>query len=193
MARLTLSPIITDIRGKVADAVFSKWRGINTLRARVTPGNPSTPAQQSIRGFFHSATKSWARQTTAYKASFNETASGQSYSGFNRYITELRAANNAYRDYATTLSANAAGGATTLDLTAVQPASMPSYIDSSGFVVNTRIKVGADTTVYTVTAVDDVANTVDITPALAAAATSGDAVVSAGVDAPDTTPFTPAS
>jgi hypothetical protein len=193
MARITLSPIITDIRGKVADAVFSKWRGINTLRARVTPGNPSTPAQQSIRAFFSAATKSWSRQSAAFKASFNETASGQSYSGFNRYITELRAANLAYRDYATTIASPATAGATTLDLTAVQPSSMPSFLDSTGFVVNTRIRIGADATVYTVTAVDDVANTVDISPALAANATAGDAVVAHGVDAPDLTAFVPAS
>jgi hypothetical protein len=193
MARITLSPIITDIRGKVADAVFSKWRGINTLRARVTPGNPSTPAQQSIRAFFHAATKSWNRQSAAFKASFNEAASGQSYSGCNRYITELRAANVAYRDFATTLNGAATAGATTLDLTAVQPPSMPSFLDSTGFVVNTRIMIAGDTTVYTVTAVDDVANTVDISPALVGSPADGTAVYAVGVDAPDTSPFTPAS
>ena len=133
------------------------------------------------------------RQSTAYKASFNETASGQSYSGFNRFITELRAANLAYRDYATTVATNATAGATNLDLTAVQPASMPAFLDSTGFVVHTRIRIGADATMYTVTAVDDVANTIDISPALAANATAGDTVVAVGVNAPDTSPFVPAS
>lgn len=193
MARITLSPIITDIRGKVADAVFSKWRGINTLRARVTPGNPSTPAQQSIRAFFSAATKSWGRQSEAYKASFIEQASGQSYSGFNRYITQLRAANSAYRDYATTLDGAATTGDDVLTLAAVQPASMPAFLDTTGFAVNTRVMIDGDTTVYTVTAVDDVANTIDISPSLAANGSDGAAIYAAGVAAPDDTAFTQAS
>ena len=37
--------LFSKVRGKVAGVVFQNWKGINTVREKVKPGNPKTPKQ----------------------------------------------------------------------------------------------------------------------------------------------------
>jgi len=190
MARITLSPLVTDIRGKVGDIVFSKVFGINTVRARVDPANPRTVAQRNIRAFIYAASKAWHRQSAAFKSSFKAAASGQKYSGFNLFVKHLRSADPVFRDFDGSLSAAASVGDTTLSVVSTTPASSPNYLSSVGFVTGQQIVIDGDATVYTVGAVDDAADTFVISPALASAAAAGTAVREVGIPAPDDSPWT---
>lgn len=189
-AKISLSPLITDVRGKVGSTVFSKWKGVNTVRGLVTPGNPRTPNQRIARGYTYASSKAWARQSAAYKAAFNSAASGQGISGNNLYVRTLAAFNARFRDFRTTVSAAAAAAATTITVLADEPVTQPNYVDSLGIVVGAKILIGAAATVYTVSAVDRNTNLVTFAPGLSAAAVVGDPVRVAGVAAPDASPWT---
>lgn len=91
MAVITLSPLIVDVRNKVADMVFSKWKGINYVRSRVTPANPNTTAQQNVRNSMARCVDFWQALSTVFQGAWNYVASGRSYSGFNRFVSENRA------------------------------------------------------------------------------------------------------
>ena len=86
MARITLSPLLTDIRGKVADAVFSKWKGVNYVRARVTPSNPQTAAQTLQREALADCLLDWQSIKAWAKAVWDTYASGYNASGYNFYM-----------------------------------------------------------------------------------------------------------
>lgn len=86
MARIYLSPLIVDIRGKQSDTVFSKWRGINYIRSRVVPANPNTAAQQAVRNSLKQLVAMWQDSYDAMKLNNNFYASGKGYSGFNRFV-----------------------------------------------------------------------------------------------------------
>jgi hypothetical protein len=102
MAQISLSPLVVDIRGKQKDTVFSKWRGQNYIRSRVTPSNPQSGAQTAVRDALKEMVAAWKLMAaltidtisgTAYKAgqAFNYAATGQMYSGFNLFMKNNRA------------------------------------------------------------------------------------------------------
>lgn len=95
MAKISLSPLVVDIRNKVADMVFSKWRGINYVRSRVTPSNPNTQAQQDVRNSLARCVDMFQGMQATFKAAWNYVASGKSYSGYNRMVSENRAVEEA--------------------------------------------------------------------------------------------------
>ena len=49
--------VLGTTRGKVGNVVFSTWKGINTVRAKVDPANPQTQAQQENRTDFGNLAK----------------------------------------------------------------------------------------------------------------------------------------
>lgn len=95
MAKISLSPLVVDIRNKVADMVFSKWRGINYVRSRVTPSNPNTQAQQDVRNSLARCVDMFQGMQATFKAAWDYVASGKSYSGYNRMVSENRAVEEA--------------------------------------------------------------------------------------------------
>ena len=86
MARISLSPLIVDIRNKQADTVFSKWKGINYIRSRVVPSNPKTTAQTAIRNALKELVSLWQDAGVWISTNENHWAKGKDLSGFNRYI-----------------------------------------------------------------------------------------------------------
>jgi hypothetical protein len=191
MARISLSALVTDIRGSVGPVVFSKWKGTNTARSRVRPGNPRTLSQRLARTFVYAVSRAWARQTEDYKASFNAAASGSGYSGFNLFVRRLKDYAVNFRDFRTTLAAAAAPGADTITVAASEPMSSPGYLETLGFHPGARFRVAAQAQDYTVTDVDHAANTVTFAPGLVAAADAGDPVITWGVESPAGDPWTP--
>lgn len=87
MARITLSPLIVDIRSKVADMVFSKWRGQNYVRSRVVPANPNTVDQQLYRNTVKWLVEVWQKMPTILKNSWRYYASGMGISGWNAFMS----------------------------------------------------------------------------------------------------------
>lgn len=98
MAKISLSPLVVDIRNKVADMVFSKWRGINYVRSRVTPSNPNTQAQQDVRNSLARCVDMYQGLAQVMKDAWKYVASGKSYSGYNQMCSENRSKEEAQTD-----------------------------------------------------------------------------------------------
>src|SRR5689334_14742391 len=59
MGKIKLGSIVVDIRGKVGGHVYSKNRGGSYMKNKVTPSNPQTSSQTSIRAVFTSLSQGW--------------------------------------------------------------------------------------------------------------------------------------
>lgn len=71
MAKIKFGMMMTDASGKLGGQVFSKNRGGSYVRTKVTPTNPQTSAQSTIRGIFASISSRWSSLTEAQRNSFN--------------------------------------------------------------------------------------------------------------------------
>ncbi len=97
MAKVKLSAFSTALSGKLGNLSFSNTKEGTIMRERVTPRNPSTPAQVAVRAAFTKATKQWATLTTgqlsawyAYAKSYTnvEETTEKTYNseGFNAFV-----------------------------------------------------------------------------------------------------------
>lgn len=71
MAKIKFGMMMTDASGKLGGQVFSKNRGGAYVRTKVTPTNPQTSAQSTIRGIFASISSRWSSLTDAQRNTFN--------------------------------------------------------------------------------------------------------------------------
>jgi hypothetical protein len=124
MAKISLSPLVVDIRNKVADMVFSKWRGINYVRSRVTPSNPNTDDQKAVRNSMARCVNMYQSLPQKFKSAWGYVASGKSYSGYNLFTATNRADEEAATpvesspstDISSVSTFNAAAGALTKEI-----------------------------------------------------------------------------
>jgi hypothetical protein len=86
MARIQLHGMFYDVRNKVGNLVYSKWRTINYVRQLVIPLNPNTLLQQDQRNSMARLVDFWQFFQTSTKAAWNYVATDQGYSGYNRWI-----------------------------------------------------------------------------------------------------------
>ena len=91
-----------DASGKFGNSmVFSKWKGINTVRQYVIPTYRNTDEQKAVRDIVSDASIAWKTEATvganeidtAYKTAYNEAAAGSAYSGFNLFIKDCMSIN----------------------------------------------------------------------------------------------------
>lgn len=71
MAKIKFGMMMTDASGKLGGQVFSKNRGGSYVRTKVTPLNPQSTAQMSVRGIFASISSSWSALLEGQRATFN--------------------------------------------------------------------------------------------------------------------------
>lgn len=71
MAKIKFGMMMTDASGKLGGQVFSKNRGGSYVRTKVTPTNPQTTAQMTVRGIFASISSAWSSLSEASRLSFN--------------------------------------------------------------------------------------------------------------------------
>ena len=71
MAKIKFGMMMTDASGKLGGQVFSKNRGGTYVRTKVTPSNPQTTAQMTVRGIFASISSAWSSLTESDRLSFN--------------------------------------------------------------------------------------------------------------------------
>lgn len=90
MARVTYSPVVADVRGKAADAVFSSWKGRGYIRQRVVPANPNTAAQQVVRESMARIPPLWRSLETQIKTVQDAYAAAYGMSGYNWYTKNNR-------------------------------------------------------------------------------------------------------
>ncbi len=86
MASVIFSPIISQIRGKTAEVVFSAWKGIAYIRRRVTPANPRTVAQTAQRDIMRRWVSRWHDLEEQIKDECKRLIKGLPLSGFNAFI-----------------------------------------------------------------------------------------------------------
>ena len=71
MAKIKLSAIVSEMRGKLNGSVFSKNRGGAYLRTKVTPVNPQTLAQGLVRATLTNLSQAWRSLTEAQRLAWN--------------------------------------------------------------------------------------------------------------------------
>ena len=71
MAKIKLSAIVSEMRGKLNGSVFAKNRGGAYVRTKVTPVNPSTAAQTAVRAALTSFSQAWRNLTQAQRDAWN--------------------------------------------------------------------------------------------------------------------------
>lgn len=69
--KIKFGAIVTDGRGKLGGHVASKNRSGSYLRTKVTPSNPNTSFQSSIRTLLGNFSAMWSALTSTQRASFN--------------------------------------------------------------------------------------------------------------------------
>jgi hypothetical protein len=75
-----------DASGTIADAVtYSKWKGRNYARQTVTPANPNSVSQKSVRAMMRGLSQAWAALTAGNKATWQTRADQTIISTFNAY------------------------------------------------------------------------------------------------------------
>lgn len=75
MAKVKLSALVSEMRGKLNGSVFSRNRGGAYLRTKITPLNPQTLAQTLVRSSFTAVSQAWKaltqQQRDAWDSSVN--------------------------------------------------------------------------------------------------------------------------
>lgn len=71
MAKIKLSAIVSEMRGKLNGSVFSKNRGGAYIRTKVTPVNPQTVAQGNVRATLTGLSQAWRNLTEAERTAWN--------------------------------------------------------------------------------------------------------------------------
>jgi hypothetical protein len=98
MVRATGPCFSLDARNSMGSAItYSFWRGINYVRARVIPHNPSSTCQSKIRAVLSNGVSKWRFGfiSNLNKNWWNTYAKGLGESGFNRYMRSYLEANYA--------------------------------------------------------------------------------------------------
>jgi hypothetical protein len=76
-----------DASGSVAGALtFSKWKGRNYVRQLVTPANPKSVKQVSVRSMMQFLSQNWAALGATPKGTWDAPAAADSISPFNAFI-----------------------------------------------------------------------------------------------------------
>lgn len=75
MAKIKLSALVSEMRGKLNGSVFSKNRGGAYLRTKVTPVNPATLAQGLVRATLTNLSQAWRGLTQAQRDAWNNAVS----------------------------------------------------------------------------------------------------------------------
>jgi hypothetical protein len=78
--KVKFGSIVVDGRGKIGGHVASKNRGGSYFRTKVTPVNPRTASQFTVRGRFGTLSQSWKTLTQAQRDSWNAAVSAWSKS-----------------------------------------------------------------------------------------------------------------
>jgi len=71
MALIKFGMMMTDASGKLGGQVFSKNKGGNYVRTKVSPSNPNTSFQSGVRSLFGSLSAAWSGLTDEQRDSWN--------------------------------------------------------------------------------------------------------------------------
>ena len=72
MAKIKLTAMVAEIRGKLNGTVFSRNSSGAYVRNKVTPVNPNTPFQSNVRADFTTVAQDWRDLTVAERNAWNQ-------------------------------------------------------------------------------------------------------------------------
>lgn len=97
MVKVTAPAMSMDASGKLGGSlVFSKWKGRPYVRALVTPANPKSAKQISVRSMMRFLSQAWSAVSAPDKATWATIADNLSISNFNAYV---RGAMNRWKSF----------------------------------------------------------------------------------------------
>ncbi len=86
MAKAQLSILVSDLRNKIGNVVFSKWKQSNYVRQYVKHGTGNTEGQIIIRDNFSIVVTVWKALCDAMRATWTNAAKSLNMSGYNLFI-----------------------------------------------------------------------------------------------------------
>jgi len=88
--KVTTSPLVSALSGKAGDVVAATWKGRQYARRRVTPANPNSAGQQTVRESMGRLAPLWRSLSAAVKAVQNAYAASYRMSGWNWFAKQNR-------------------------------------------------------------------------------------------------------
>lgn len=87
MAKIKMSPLVTDIKGSTDKLLFSSSRGVATVRTKVKPVQPNTAAQIANRQIMVSLMKTLGEMSPYIRLGWEHASIGQNKTGTNLFIS----------------------------------------------------------------------------------------------------------
>jgi len=88
MARLKLNFVLSDLRDRVGNVVFSKWKGVNYLKEYTPHPVSNSPGQMQVRSNFSRLVAAWRPLAPALRRTWDAAAHGLDMTGYNLFIGE---------------------------------------------------------------------------------------------------------
>ncbi|MBN2403110.1 MAG: hypothetical protein JXN64_12010 [Spirochaetes bacterium] len=86
MAKVRLSTLVADVRNRLGNVVFSKWKDTNYVREYTNYSRGNSERQVEIRNAFALLVSIWKNMANAMHASWNSYAKDMNMTGFNAFI-----------------------------------------------------------------------------------------------------------
>lgn len=81
--KITLAPLVSDVRNRFGGQVFTNWKGIAIDRRFAYPSNPNTTAQKNVRFSFKNINRWYAIMPALQKAAWENYIKGKALIGRN--------------------------------------------------------------------------------------------------------------
>lgn len=86
MAKVSFSSLVTDVRNRVGNVVFSKWRQTHYVREYVPYAGEPTPNQLAVRTAFTLLVSVWKNMNGIMHASWDNFSKNQNMTGYNAFL-----------------------------------------------------------------------------------------------------------
>ena len=86
MAKVTYNTLVKDIRCRLDNVVFSKWKDTSYVRPYRKPSNPRSPEQMKVRNAFLRLVKNWSEGDRLLHDGWEAYARGSNMTGYNAFI-----------------------------------------------------------------------------------------------------------
>jgi hypothetical protein len=86
MAQVQYSPLIDDIRSRLGNVVFSKWKKTSVIRKYSPHSRGNTEGQMAVREVFSNTVTLWRGVPELGRASWERAVKGQNMTGYNLFV-----------------------------------------------------------------------------------------------------------
>lgn len=86
MAKISLNVLVSDVRNRLGNVVFSKWKKTNYVRQYVSYSREATPKQIEVRNAFSLLVSIWQSAGALMQRSWTSFAAGENMTGLNAFI-----------------------------------------------------------------------------------------------------------